>query len=405
VNWRVLAQSRTTAADVPFDLRARADNHAERACVRTVHLPARREPLLAPACASQPEDSLFFDWNTGEFNPPDVLVTLRIRNAGGARATGVSGLLVIPEGAVLAAGETPLKSAVPSMLSPGEEASVQWHVQMLRNDAAVLRQFRFTARCDNAREAECTDVLWVEGSPRACTLWLPADVLLKYGQKEAIPLSIDRTVGKDLAAYQLDLRWDPAVISINGARSEHTLTMLGWTGPRLQPKEPGRAFLTDYTTTSPLHADSGVLVMLDIEGVYRAPGGGNGFSSTTLRVEQSTSLLNNGGISLTTNDGRVFVTSDCLTPLVAAGTPTLSQNRPNPFNPTTIISYSLPAAGHVRLTILDPVGREIMLVEDADREAGAHDVRVDASSLRSGLYFYRLETQHATLMRAMLVAR
>ncbi len=68
----------------------------------------------------------------------------------------------------------------------------------------------------------------------------------------------------------------------------------------------------------------------------------------------------------------------------------LSQNFPNPFNPSTVIGYTLPVNSHVLLTLYDIVGREVRTLVDAAKEAGMHTVLLDASDLPGGVYFYRL---------------
>ena len=69
----------------------------------------------------------------------------------------------------------------------------------------------------------------------------------------------------------------------------------------------------------------------------------------------------------------------------------LSQNYPNPFNPTTTIRYGIPRASHVSLTVYDMLGREVSVLANDTKEAGVYQVRFDASSLASGMYFYLLK--------------
>ena len=69
----------------------------------------------------------------------------------------------------------------------------------------------------------------------------------------------------------------------------------------------------------------------------------------------------------------------------------LSQNYPNPFNPTTIINYQIAAPSHVSLKIYDILGREVATLVNKFINAGSYSIPFKASSIASGVYFYRLE--------------
>ncbi|HMB89920.1 MAG TPA: T9SS type A sorting domain-containing protein [Rhodothermales bacterium] len=64
---------------------------------------------------------------------------------------------------------------------------------------------------------------------------------------------------------------------------------------------------------------------------------------------------------------------------------------PNPFNPTTTITYQILESSHVSLIIYDLLGRRVARLTDGWQEAGQYEVTWDASALPSGLYLYRLE--------------
>ncbi|MFZ4589755.1 MAG: T9SS type A sorting domain-containing protein [Ignavibacteria bacterium] len=68
----------------------------------------------------------------------------------------------------------------------------------------------------------------------------------------------------------------------------------------------------------------------------------------------------------------------------------LSQNYPNPFNPVTKIDFDLPLDSKVNMVMYDISGREIKTLVNEGRPAGYHTIMFDASSLSSGIYFYRI---------------
>jgi len=69
----------------------------------------------------------------------------------------------------------------------------------------------------------------------------------------------------------------------------------------------------------------------------------------------------------------------------------LSQNYPNPFNPVTSISYSLEKLSDVKISVYDPLGREVEILVNGMKPAGTNTVYFDGSNLNSGVYFYQLK--------------
>jgi len=79
----------------------------------------------------------------------------------------------------------------------------------------------------------------------------------------------------------------------------------------------------------------------------------------------------------------------------------LDQNYPNPFNATTNISFSLVEAGNVSLNVYDITGRLVVTLVDGQMDAGQHVVVWDASSVSSGVYFYKLATVDYSATKSM----
>ena len=63
---------------------------------------------------------------------------------------------------------------------------------------------------------------------------------------------------------------------------------------------------------------------------------------------------------------------------------------PNPFNPSTTISYVLPEASRVTLTVYDINGRQVAELVNGWRDQGIHEAVFDASNLASGVYLYNV---------------
>jgi len=78
---------------------------------------------------------------------------------------------------------------------------------------------------------------------------------------------------------------------------------------------------------------------------------------------------------------------------------------PNPFNPTTTISYTLANAGVVKLSVFDVTGREVASLVNGYREAGAQSVTFDAANLTSGVYMYRLSFGDLTSTGKMVLLK
>ena len=83
----------------------------------------------------------------------------------------------------------------------------------------------------------------------------------------------------------------------------------------------------------------------------------------------------------------------------------LAQNYPNPFNPATTIRYQLSQSGFVSLKVYDLIGREVATLVNGQKPAGSYNVNFDASSLTSGVYFYRLKAGNFRQVRKMLLVR
>ena len=83
----------------------------------------------------------------------------------------------------------------------------------------------------------------------------------------------------------------------------------------------------------------------------------------------------------------------------------LNQNYPNPFNPTTTISYSLPKSSMVKLQIINVLGEVIETLVNEEKATGNYKVIFNASSLTSGIYFYRLQSGNFATTKKLILLK
>ena len=83
----------------------------------------------------------------------------------------------------------------------------------------------------------------------------------------------------------------------------------------------------------------------------------------------------------------------------------LSHNYPNPFNPSTKISYTIPERTKVSLKVFDLLGSEVIELVNGEVETGSYDITFNAANLPSGVYFYRLQAGVFVQTRKMILLK
>jgi endo-1,4-beta-xylanase len=104
-----------------------------------------------------------------------------------------------------------------------------------------------------------------------------------------------------------------------------------------------------------------------------------------------------------------FVTSDLISGIATAGAVpdhfSLSQNFPNPFNPTTSFEFRVAGSEFVSLKVLDMLGREVATLVKEYRQPGTYSVSWNASGLPSGVYFCRMQAGGFTETKKLILAK
>lgn len=80
-------------------------------------------------------------------------------------------------------------------------------------------------------------------------------------------------------------------------------------------------------------------------------------------------------------------------------------NYPNPFNPVTIINYTVPVDVKVLIKVYDVLGREIAELVNEEKPAGTYSISFDASKLSSGIYFYSISAGKFNQVKKMILIR
>jgi len=124
-----------------------------------------------------------------------------------------------------------------------------------------------------------------------------------------------------------------------------------------------------------------IVIVYEINGLlWREPGDTTGLGATTLSINEP----------------------------VYVGEPTshlMARNYPNPFNPVTTISYSIPVSGQVELKVFDITGREVATLVNIQENAGTYAVAWDGSKSASGIYLYRVSVGNLSYTGRMVLMK
>jgi Secretion system C-terminal sorting domain/Photosynthesis system II assembly factor YCF48 len=133
------------------------------------------------------------------------------------------------------------------------------------------------------------------------------------------------------------------------------------------------------------------------------PNASNGFESITMINENIGWMVGDFGVVYKTINGGVVAIKDTDKRIPEGFT--LDQGYPNPFNPTTWITYSLPASNQVTLKVFNITGQVVATLVNERQEAGTHEVTFEAGELPGGIYFYKLTSGSFSQTRKMLMVK
>ena len=250
-------------------------------------------------------------------------------------------------------------------------------------------------------------LLWMAAAPASAEVALrfsPADTTVDVGSTVRMSLVCDDTL--DIRTIELYVEFDPEVLSsVSG-------------GPGTLFTDPGFNLFHGFELSAP-NQWYGYCVVMGANDYIVSPGElfywefealANGVSPVT---SSSVVLVAPGSIlipDITLETTSVTVGSDLS---AAPDNPWLSpvlNCYPNPFNPTTKITFSVPESGYVRLNVYGVNGRLISTLVDEFRSAGMNEVYWDGRNEKgrvqaSGVYFYRIDMGLYSKVRKMTLMK
>jgi len=105
-----------------------------------------------------------------------------------------------------------------------------------------------------------------------------------------------------------------------------------------------------------------------------------------------------------TKDG-VSVVGSITTTAVISQDLELFQNVPNPVLDNTSISFYLPQDGKINLRVSNTLGQEVLTLSNEEYTKGMHTISMDASSLSTGVYFYKLESNNTSITKQLTLVK
>ena len=251
------------------------------------------------------------------------------------------------------AGSGPVVGAINVETSADEFISILLRGDVCRDDR------RMTARPVGvaARIGEYITVPIVVGLDRSLPFDVDYTLTLHYASDMLIPLTADRA--------------DAAPLVIDGSSSIRA--------------EYAEADTGSITITGKLAASSDAEMLVGVP--MKVLHGSRRTTSLTL----SKVGINLPGVGVTTFSA-LFEAIDCDTTggIFYQGDYALKQNKPNPFNPETVIEYEIARRERVRMNLYDAMGTLVSVLLDEVRDRGRHELRIDAASLPTGVYTYEI---------------
>ncbi|MCA0446320.1 MAG: T9SS type A sorting domain-containing protein [Bacteroidetes bacterium] len=211
------------------------------------------------------------------------------------------------------------------------------------------------------------------------TLHFPSSDSVAVGSLIRVPVYTTPLNGLEVFAMDCSVTYDPAILTYSKVIIAGTLSSGMATAVNFS--KPGTLTLSAAQATALSGSDS-VLILFEFRG--------KALGNTQLSFTKA--LFNDGVPSVKTVPGTIHVVLS--TDVAEKEMPTsfmVHGNYPNPFNPTTKLSYGIPQPGLVSVVVFNALGQEVANLGTGKKlPAGNHELEFDASDFGSGVYFYQI---------------
>ena len=198
----------------------------------------------------------------------------------------------------------------------------------------------------------------------------------------------------------------------------HTLLILGsaWEnspelGDEIAVYDSKRNLVSSVAWRPEQEGHSGMAIWGDDETTLEKEGMLNGETFSIVLFDKSEDVITElevneweKGDNVFSKDG-ISVISSISTSTVIEQELELYQNVPNPVMDNTSISFYLPEDANVRLTVSNSIGQEIMTLASDNYSKGMHSIQMDANTMSTGVYFYKLESNNKSITKQLTLVK
>jgi von Willebrand factor type A domain-containing protein len=323
--------------------------------------------------------------------------------------------MALSEPLAFADGETDIKN-IDAAAVHGDTVDIPWDLELNEAFRGYSPLVQITLLSGETIISECIRELHVKGIIPETVIRFPYDLFTEFGKQFSIPLIVSSADPVPVTSFKIVFSYERDLLHMTGYSSSESITALGWDVTSFIVDEARQIVSVEAHAIGSGSVFSTGTTIMNILGnaVDDLRKKNNRFYETPLLFmepgvdEYSEMEANVDGIltdvSVTGIDGLMYISGDCILPLESKGSISLN-NRPNPFNPTTRIEYSLPLEMHLSVLVYDVFGRVVRTLHNGWSSEGVHVLEFDAGGLPAGLYLCVMETPYGVLTRNMSLVK